>query len=379
MQARRLRSLMRLSSIDFTQPRLHNFPVMEILKLRLHNSGLSDSRFKSAAQAVSHLGAVQAQDFSAAKWGLGLRVKNATDASIEKAFNDAKILRTHVLRPTWHFVLPEDIRWMLELTAPGVKRVLASYNRKLDLTDALLAKSNRTIVKALQRDTHLTRQDLKSELERIGIQTNVQRLAHIVIWAELDGLICSGPRRGKQMTYALLEERVPKTKKLVREAAMSKLALTYFKSHGPAQLKDFSWWSGLSMKEARHALDLVKSQLNDATVNEKTYWFYGKVTEHSSKMPIALMLSIYDEYTIAYKDRSDLSEGRPGDIERMISMGNALTSVLILNGKLAGTWKKKSNKNKIEVDLQLFRKLSKTEQDALDSEVTRYRKFIGTL
>ncbi len=180
----------------------------EILKLRLYNSGLSHSPFKSAVEAVSHSGAVQAQDFSAAKWALGLRIKNSTDEDIEKAFNDGKILRIHVMRPTWHFVRPEDIRWMLELTAPRVKSLLANYNRKLGLDDALFARSNSAIVKALEGRTYLTRQELNAILADTGIGTDVQRLAHIITRAELDGLICSGPRRGKQFTYALLDERV---------------------------------------------------------------------------------------------------------------------------------------------------------------------------
>jgi hypothetical protein len=347
----------------------------EILKLRLHNSGLSSSPFKSAADAVSHIGAVQAQDFAAAKWALGLRIKNSTDEDIEKAFNEGAILRTHVMRPTWHFVVPEDISWMLELTAPRVKRLLAHYNRKLELDDALFAKSNAAIVKALQGHTYLTRQELKTILANTGIETNVQRLAHIIMWAELDGLICSGPKRGKQFTYALLEERAEKAKNLSREQALSKLALNYFTSHGPAQLQDFSWWSGLAVKDARDALDSIKSELKQATLDGKTYWFSNNTKITTQKSPFALLLSIYDEYTIAYKDRGAISEAR--DIERMISMGNALTAAIILNGKVAGTWNKALKKNTVEIRLNPFRKFSEDEQEALESEVARYGKFVG--
>lgn len=347
----------------------------EILKLRLHNSGLSHSPFKSAADAVSHLGAVQAQDFAAAKWALGLRIKNSTDKDIEKAFNEGAILRTHVMRPTWHFVVPEDIRWMLELTAPRVKKLLMHYNRKLGLDDALFAKSNAAIVKALQGDMYLTRQELKTILTNMGIETNVQRLAHIIMWAELDGLICSGPRREKQFTYALMDERVVRAKRLSREQALAKLAINYFTSHGPAQLEDFSWWSGLAVKDARVALDSIKSKLKQATLDGKTYWFSNRTKVTASKSPFALLLSIYDEYTIAYKDRGDISVVR--DIERMISMGNALTAVIVLNGKVAGTWNKTLKKNTVKIRLNPFRKFSKDEQDALESEVARYGKFVG--
>ncbi|MCI0750652.1 MAG: winged helix DNA-binding domain-containing protein, partial [Flammeovirgaceae bacterium] len=164
-----------------------------ILQLRLHNTGLRHAPFKSATEAVAHLGAVQAQDFAAAKWSLGLRVKNSTETTIEKAFNEGTILRTHVMRPTWHFVMPDDIRWMLELTAPRIKRFMATYNRNLELTDTLFKKTNNSIVKTIRAKKYVTRQELKIALEKIGIKTDVQRLAHIIIWAELDGLICSGP------------------------------------------------------------------------------------------------------------------------------------------------------------------------------------------
>jgi hypothetical protein len=222
----------------------------EILKLRLFNSGLSSSPFRSVADAVSHLGAVQAQDYAAAKWALGLRIKDSTDADVEKAFNEGAILRTHVMRPTWHFVMPEDIRWMLALTAPRVKARLAPYNRRLGLDETVLTRSNEAIAKALEGHTYLARQELKTVLVDVGIETDVQRLGHILVRAELDGLICSGPRRGKQFTYALLEERVAKTENMSRDQALATLALRYFTSHGPAQLKDFSWWSGLGDKGA---------------------------------------------------------------------------------------------------------------------------------
>ncbi len=345
-----------------------------ILRLRLNNNGLSHSQFKNAADAVSHLGAVQAQDFAAAKWALGLRIKNSTDKDIEKAFNEGRILRTHVMRPTWHFVAPEDIRWMLELTAPRVKRLLMHYNRRLELDDTLFAKSNTAIVKALQSHKYLTRQELKAILANTGINSNVQRLAHIIMWAELDGLICSGPRRGKQFTYALLEERVVNARKLSWEQALAKLALNYFTSHGPAQLEDFSWWSGLGVKDARDALDSIKSGLKQVKLDDKTYWLSARTKEPEQNSPSAFLLSIYDEYTIAYKDRSNISGAR--DIERMISRGNASTAVIILDGRVAGSWNKALKKNTVEIRLNPFRKFNKDEQEALESEVARYGRFV---
>ncbi len=346
----------------------------EILRLRLYNTGLSHSPFNGAADAVTHSAAVQAQDFAAAKWALGLRIKNSTDKEIERAFNDGIILRIHVMRPTWHFVMPEDIRWMLELTAPRIKSFLATYNRRLGLDEALFAQSNALIARALEGHTYLTRQELKVILADNGIETDVQRLGHIITRAELDGLICSGPRRGKQFTYALLDERVGGSKRLDRQQSIAELALRYFTSHGPAQLKDFSWWSGLTEKDAAPALDTVKSELNQMTQDGKRWWF-PPPAETIPDPPPALLLSVYDEYTIAYKDRSDISEERY--IERMISMGNALTAVIVLNGKVAGTWHRATKNNSVEIILNPFREPDDAEQEALEAEVARYGKFFG--
>jgi len=343
--------------------------------LRLWNTGLSSSPFRSAADAVSHLGAFQAQDFAAAKWGLGQRIRDSADADIEEAFNKGAIIRTHVMRPTWHFVVPEDIRWMVELTAPRVKAILAHYNRKLGLDAALFAKSNAAIVRALEGHTHLTRRELRAVLADEGITTDVQRLAHIISWAELDGLICSGPRRGKQFTYALLDERVNKTRQLGREQALARLALTYITSHGPAQLADFAWWSGLSARDAGAALDSVRSEVQEATIDGRTYWFSPHPGAAPPGSPSAFLLSIYDEYTIAYRDRRDISEAR--DVERMISRGNALTAIIVLDGRVAGTWKKSLKKNAIEIRLNPFRRLTGEEREALESEVHRYGEFVG--
>jgi hypothetical protein len=346
----------------------------QILELRLHNTGLSGSPFKTPADAVGHLGAVQAQDFAAAKWALGLRVRGATDAAIERAFDQGAILRTHVLRPTWHFVRPEDIRWLLALTAPRVKAAMASSNRKLELDDALLARSNATIVKAVRSRGQATRKELKEALEKAGIETNVQRLAHIVMFAELDGLICSGPRRGKQFTYALMEERAPQAPARSRSGrAPTSPCATH--RHGPAELQDFAWWSGLAVQEAEQALALAGPALKPTAVGGKTYWSAAGGLRKASKPPLALLLSLFDEYLIAYKDKTVISNTR--DVERLIVMGNALTAVIVLGGKVAGTWKRNLREGALEIRLSPFRRLLPAEREALKVEAARYGKFLG--
>jgi DNA glycosylase AlkZ-like len=347
----------------------------DIRNLRLQNQKLINSSFKDPASVVGWLGAVQSQDFSAAKWALGLRIKNAFEADIEDAFNQGKILRTHVMRPTWHLVLPQDIRWMLELTTPRVKKILASYDRRLELTEKLLSRCKKIFTKALQDGKNLTRSELGDELEKHKIIARTQRLAHILAHAELDAILCSGPRSGKQFTYALLEERVrTPQRKLGRNEALATLAHKYFTSHGPAQVKDFSWWSGLSTRDSNDAVEMIKSKFVQENVNGKTYWMKNH-TDQGELSTNAFLLSIYDEYTIAYRDRSDLSNERY--IEKLIRMGNALTAVILVNGQIVGTWKRATNKGKPEITTNLFKKLSKVEQKALQQAEDSYLKFFS--
>src|SRR6266704_5397496 len=215
-----------------------------IAQQRLHNQHITQRTLETPQALVEWLGAVQAQDFAAAKWALGLRLHGVTDDDIEQAFTNGAILRTHVMRPTWHFVSPADIRWLLALTAPRVHQTLAYYNRKLELDDAVFRCTNAMLANALQGGKQLTRDELVFALQQAGIATEgEQRVTHIMMRAELDGVICSGARRDKQFTYALLAERAPHARMLARDEALAELTTRYFMSHGPATIQDFVWWS----------------------------------------------------------------------------------------------------------------------------------------
>ena len=192
--------------------------ILDITHLRLHNQRLSASEFKKPVDVVKWLGAVQAQDYLRAKWALGLRMQGATDETVERAFADGEILRTHVMRPTWHFVTRADIRWLLKLTAPRVNAAFSSNYRKFELDDAVFKRSNKALASALRNGSQLTREDLRIVVQRAGVAADdLVRFIHILARAELDGVICSGGRKGKQFTYALLDERAPETKALTRD------------------------------------------------------------------------------------------------------------------------------------------------------------------
>jgi len=213
---------------------------LNIIANRLYNQLISRPAFESPAEVVSWLGAVQAQDYAAAKWALGLRMKDGSDAALDRALADGTIIRTHVIRPTWHFVTPADIRWMLALTAPRVKAALSYNSHRLGLDASVYKRSGSVLAKALQGGKQLTRLELAAILRQRGIKTDNLGFIHILLHAELDAIICSGGRRGRQFTYALLEERVPHAQKLDRDEALAELTSRYFTSHGPATVQDYA-------------------------------------------------------------------------------------------------------------------------------------------
>lgn len=349
---------------------------LDIAHQRLHNQHIAGAQFEKPADAVAWLGAVQAQDFAGAKWALGLRMQGATDESIEQAFADGTILRTHVMRPTWHFVAPADIRWMLTLTAPRVNAFNAYYYRKLALDDAVFLRSNAVLAKALQGGKQLTRAELVSVLKQSGIATDNLGFLYLLGRAELDGVICSGARRGKQFTYALLEERAPQARTLERDEALAELTRRYFTSHGPATLQDFVWWSGLSTTDTRAGLETVKSQLMYEVIDGQTYWFSPSAPLAKDLSPTAYLLPNYDEYIVGYTDRS-ASFDDTRHAKKLDARGNILFNhMMVINGQIAGTWKRTLKKNIVVIEANPLTPLSKAETRALATSANRYGAFL---
>src|SRR5712691_5434716 len=255
---------------------------MGITARRLRAQRLTGKPLASPVDVVRWLGAVQSQDYAGAKWALARRSRAATDAALDRLFDDGAILRTHVMRPTWHFVVPEDIRWLLDLTASRVRAGLASRYRELEIDDRVAARAAAVFAAALAGGRYLTRPELGQALRAAGISPEGQRLPHLLLRAELDQVIVSGPRHGKQFTYARFEERVPKSPALERSEALGELTLRYFRSHGPAQVSDFTWWSGLTAAEARRGIDMAGGDLECVTFDGNDYWCEATANKPSS-------------------------------------------------------------------------------------------------
>jgi hypothetical protein len=343
-----------------------------LLRARLHNQRLSSADFTRPDAVVKWLGAIQAQDYAGAKWAIGQRMKAATDAVIETACIEGTILRTHVLRPTWHFVAPTDIRWMLKLTAPRVNARMAPYYRKAELDDAVFRRSHKALARALRGGRHLTRDALRRAVQRAGMATDGLRFLFMLLRAELDGVICSGGRDGKQVTYALLDERVPAGKDLTRDEALAEITRRYFVSHGPATVQDFVWWSGLTTKDAKTGLDMVRRRLVQDTINGRTYWLSASMHPGRRAPRRAHLLPTFDEYLIAYRDRSAAF-----DPARDKSRNAEFNSMIAWDGRIVGTWKRTLERNTVIVTLSPFAALRNPASRAVTEAAQRYGAFLG--
>lgn len=351
----------------------------DLRRLRLANQHLAHQQLDDPAALVAHLGAVQAQDYPAAKWALGLRLRGATDAAIEQAVADGTILRTHVLRPTWHFVAPADIRWLLRLTGPRIKAAMGSYTRALGLSEDLFVGSQPVIERALAGGRSLTRAELGASLRQTGIAVpDGGMLAHIVSRAELDGLVCSGPPRGSQQTYALLEERVPPAPVLTGDEAIAELTWRYFTSHGPALVQDASWWSGLSVGQVKRGLELNRGRLTCETVDGRAYWLSPTQTQTppppATSSP-AHLLPNYDEYTVAYRER-DLYYDRAAAWTGNPREDVPFRDVILIGGRVVGRWTRPSRQSNGSVQWRWFIEPSPAERRAVEAAAERYARFV---
>ena len=342
---------------------------------RLKNQRLTRGGRRSPADVVSWLGAVQAQEYAAASWALGLRMHDGvTLDAIERAFADGRILRTHVMRPTWHFVAPADIRWLLELTAPRVHRIMAPYNRQLGLDVAMLTRGTRVIERALGDGRHLTRAELGSALQAAGLTLDHIRLAHTAMHAELEGVICSGPRRAGKFTYALVAERAPTAVRLSRDDAVAELTRRFFRSHGPATARDFAWWSGLTTADALRGLDMNRARAR--TVEGRRYWTVGRLGGGPTRAAAAHLLPVYDEYLVAYRDREAVPHG-PVTMAFGSARNVMFQHAFVIAGQIAGTWRPARDARTPTIQIAPIRRLAAPERRAVAEAAARYARFVG--
>lgn len=344
----------------------------DLLRRRLRIQRLIGPSFRTATDAVRFFGAFQAQDYLGAKWSLGMRVKGATDASLDAALNAGRIIRTHLLRPTWHFVAPADLRWMLALSAPQVNRIGSYSYRELELDGKLFARVHRLLERGLQGRQQLTRDEVAALLARGKITGDGRRIAHILMEAELAGLICSGKLEGKQHTYALVEEWVAPGRTYSRAEAVAELARRFFASHGPATLKQFAWWSGLTVTEARKASEALTGFGREVIGGVE--WFAPPSRTSGGHQPAAHLIPEYDEVLTGWAEigiprmMSDRRKGR---------LTNTFDRPILVDGEWRGTWRRLVGPKEVTIELELFDRWGRQEEGAVRGAVERYSQFAG--
>ncbi len=348
--------------------------LIDIANARLASQQITTTKFKTAKDVVGWMGAMQAQDFSMVKWAVGVRLPNSTDQAIESAINHGEIVRTHLLRPTWHLVSSNDIHWILELTAPQIKPLLISRHKELELSERLLAKSAAIMKKLLGGGKHLSREELISAFKKEKISTDENRASHIFIHAELNGLICNGMIKDGKQTYALLKERFPQTESLHRHEALARLAKTYFTSHCPATLQDFIWWSGLSIRDAKQALEMVKTNFVPEIINAQTYWLTSSFSFPKRIKKSAYLLPAFDEFTISYKDRSAALPFK--NHNKAISSNGVFWPIIVANGQVAGVWKRTVKKEKVLIETNFFNQPDKTIKELIKKAAVQFGAFL---
>jgi hypothetical protein len=341
---------------------------------RLFSQQITDTQFKTPKEIVSWMGAMQAQDYIMAKWAVGVRLKNQSEKSIEEAIDRGEILRTHVLRPTWHFVSPDDIYWMTKLTAAKIKSSLKSRHKQLEITDSILKKTIGIIEKEMAGGVSLTRNDLAQKFRDKGIKTDENRLSHILFCAEFEGIICSGPIKENRPTYALLSHRVPKKKDLGREESLAELAKRYFTSHAPATVQDFSWWSNLSLTEIRGAVDSIKSDFTTEDTVKGKYLLPASFSWNKNPNSSVHLLPAYDEFLISYRDRSSSLNDMHN--KKTISSNGIFFPVVVINGQVSGLWQRTIQKNKLIVTVNTFKEQGKTIKNQIEKKAAEYGRFL---
>ncbi len=343
---------------------------------RLFNHHIAGEKLQQPEDVVRWMGALQAQDYQQALWAVGLRLHSATQAAVEQAIADRKILRTWPMRGTLHFVPAEDAHWMLKLTAA---RVLASDRRRqeqLELDEATIKRAQKLFEAALAGGKRLTRPQMMHRLESAGIRTQGQRGYHLLWYLAQKGLICLGPMEEKQQTFVLLDEWVPHARQFSREEALAVLAERYIASHGPATAQDFAWWTGLPIADAKAGLEAAKAGLVTETINGQTYWMAQHAPGRQAGSPSGVyLLPGFDEYLLGYKDRSAVLAA---EYAPKIVPGNSgmFLPMLVVAGQVVGTWKRTLRKNALALAFIPFTPLGDVEARAVEA-AKAYGDFLG--
>ena len=317
------------------------------------------------SDVVARLGAVQSQELHSSAWSVAQRLATpATLAEVQAALADGSVLRTHVLRPTWHYVVPGDLAPLMTVTAPRVRRAMLSAERPREFDHSLLPRRHAVIAEALAGGP-LTRKEIGVVLaEAEGAPLDAWHLGQVMMHAELDLLVASGPMRGKKATYRLL----PEQKTWDEDEARIHLARAYVRGHGPCRAEDVAWWGTLTKTAARAAV--ADAGLTRHELAGLTLWTDGDLPEPAPSGTVRL-LSVYDELFC-----HDFKGWPPLTREAMPSRW-LYTGLVTLGGMIAGGWSRVLKAQGVEITVELTEEPTAKAWAAIEEEAERYGQFCG--
>ena len=350
---------------------------LDLSRRRIANSRLTGDGFETPEEVVGWHLAMQAQEYGPAKWSIGQRSTGLVDADVEEAVTAGSIVRTHVLRPTWHFVARDDIRWLLAVSGPRVQQGNAGRYRDLGLDERTRARAAAIIVSALEGGNRLTRNEIGAVLDDAGIDRAGQRLPYILMHCELEAVIGSGGLAGKQQTYALLDERVPKGRRFDRDDAMVELAWRYLRGHGPATVKDMNWWSGFTMADIRKALDRLGDEVRNETIDGIVFWSVAADELPPPPARGAHLLQTYDELVVGYTESRFY--GEPGAEKARAAWGDRTypSGLFLLNGRVGGHWRRTFERDAIDVEVHFYEEPKRNGTRAVEKAAADLGRFHG--
>jgi hypothetical protein len=349
-----------------------------IARARLGNARLVGEPLATPEEVVAWFGAVQSQDLVGAFWALAQRLPPATSIrDLERAFDAGEIVRTHGPRPTWHFLAPADLRWILSLVGPRVEQAnSAIHRRRLGLGETDFERSEAVIRRALAGARSMTRPELAELVRGAGIEfRDPNTIAYVVMHAELRKVICSGPRRGRQGTYMLVDERVPPARDRTGDEALTELAIRYFRSHGPALVHDMAWWSGLTVTDVRRGVELAGPALEQQTIDGKPYVAVAGGFEPAAiPAPHVLLLSNYDEYLGSYTDYSPVFDD---SLPRGRTIADVLGAhIVVRDGLVVGGWRRAVDRDRVRLTVTRLKPFSGADQAALEDQADAFGRFL---
>jgi hypothetical protein len=348
--------------------------MVENFRVRAHQ--LNKPVFSDPVELVAWMGAIQGQDLEMCKWAVAMRTAEPSLTAVQRVIDEARIVRLHTMRPTWHLVAAEDVRWMLSTNQKRLRATYMAYwGKRWDICESDIARFHDAAAKALSGSDGLTMQELTATLNETGWWWNIDQVKMMLTVGEVEGLICNGRQRGRKNTYALLDERVPKTVEIPREEALVRLARVYFRSHTPASKADFEWWSGLSGTEARMAIEALGGELNAERYEGQQLFVHSSHTGGGMVDNELHLLPPYDEYLIAYRNRSHVLDAT--HTAHAHNGFGIFHPVILHRGRIVGNWKKLPKKGGApQIETSFFADTPSPSKHQIDRAIKRYLAFL---